>query len=213
MGYNAYVIKPEHRFVPESTYDQDNMDEICQRIASGESLRSACKAVYGADRAAGMSGTIVYWVNKDKNGCAAQYAQARQLQAEFMADELTSIADEGTNDYMERLTASGELQRVYDKEHIARSRLRIDTRKWIMSKVLPKKYGEKLEVTGAGGGPVRTESITALVAITDPIEAAKAYRKIMNGEGDTGALGSQEPGLHSSVPKAIGDAGADQDEC
>jgi hypothetical protein len=58
-----------------------------------------------------------------------------------------------------------------------RSRVRIDTRKWILSKMLPKVYGDKAEVavTGANGGPV--QSLT--VSTTDPIEAARTYQKVM----------------------------------
>ncbi len=40
-------------------------------------------------------------------------------------------------------------------EHVQRSRLRVDTRKWILSKLAPKRYGDKLQHTGDGGGPIR----------------------------------------------------------
>jgi hypothetical protein len=63
-------------------------------------------------------------------------------------------------------------------EHIQRSRVRIDTRKWLLSKMLPKVYGDKTEVavTGADRGPV--QSVT--VSVTDPIEAARMYQKFMS---------------------------------
>ena len=63
-------------------------------------------------------------------------------------------------------------------EHIQRSRVRIDTRKWLLSKMLPKVYGDKAEVavTGADRGPV--QSVT--VSVTDPIEAARVYQKLMS---------------------------------
>jgi hypothetical protein len=54
--------------------------------------------------------------------------------------------DDGSNDWIERELESGHVIRVPDYEHIAQSRLRVDTRKWLMSKLLPKKYGEKLDV-------------------------------------------------------------------
>ena len=60
-----------------------------------------------------------------------------------MVDELLEIADDCTNDYMER---NGKL--VFDGEHISRSRLRVDTRKWLLSKALPKLYGDKLTHDG-----------------------------------------------------------------
>lgn len=66
-----------------------------------------------------------------------------------MADELVEIADDGTNDYVER-EVDGGVRVVFDGEHFQRSRLRVDTRKWVLSKVLPKIYGDKIgvEVTG-----------------------------------------------------------------
>ena len=67
-------------------------------------------------------------------------------------------------------------------EHIQRSRVRIDTRKWMLSKMLPKVYGDKTEVavTGANGGPVQSERVTVPA---DPIEAAQGI-----SEGDGGRV-------------------------
>jgi hypothetical protein len=65
-------------------------------------------------------------------------------------------------------------------EHIQRSRVRIDTRKWMLSKMLPKSYGDKTEVAvvGANGGPGQSQSVT--VSTADPIEAAWVYQKVMS---------------------------------
>jgi hypothetical protein len=60
---------------------------------------------------------------------------------EDMADDVLDIADNGTNDYVD--TENGP---SLDKDHIQRSRLRVDTRKWMLSKVLPKIYGDKVEI-------------------------------------------------------------------
>jgi hypothetical protein len=67
------------------------------------------------------------------------------MQMELMATEILDIADDGSNDTYE--TDDGE---KVNQDHINRSRLRVDTRKWLMSKLAPKKYGEKVqqEVTG-----------------------------------------------------------------
>jgi hypothetical protein len=71
-----------------------------------------------------------------------------------MADQLLEIADDGSGDY--RLDSHGNL--VVDHEHIARCRLRIDTRKWYLAKLAPKRYGDKVDVNvgGQDGGPVAT---------------------------------------------------------
>lgn len=77
---------------------------------------------------------------------AAEYAIARRVGYEVMAEQVIEIADDGRNDWVERETQSGRTILVPDHEHMARSRLRVDTRKWLLSKYLPKVYGEKLEV-------------------------------------------------------------------
>ena len=59
------------------------------------------------------------------------------MQADAIFDECLDIADDGANDYM------GDDEK-YNGDHVARSRLRIDTRKWMAGKLAPKKYGEKL---------------------------------------------------------------------
>ncbi len=72
-----------------------------------------------------------------------------------MAEELLAIADEGENDWMAMRRKDGELEHVPDHEHINRSRLRVDTRKWLLAKALPKIYGDKVQHTGSDGeGPV-----------------------------------------------------------
>ena len=76
--------------------------------------------------------------------------RARELQAEYLIDEIVEIADDGSNDYMQKKHGP-----VVDQEHMGRSRLRIDTRKWAASKLAPKKYGDKLDLNHAGGLSVK----------------------------------------------------------
>jgi hypothetical protein len=115
-------------------YTPELAKEICSRISTGESLRSICAPDYMP-----AVSTVCLWNLEDRNGFAEQYARARKAQAELLADELLDIADDGSNDFME--TKHGP---VVDQENINRSRLRVDTRKWYLSKVLPKIYGDKL---------------------------------------------------------------------
>ena len=75
-----------------------------------------------------------------------QYVRAKEASADAMAEEIIDIADDGTNDWMEKLNSEGEcIGYLLNGEHVQRSRLRIDARKWLMSKMKPKKYGDKLE--------------------------------------------------------------------
>ena len=91
-----------------------------------------------------------------------QYAHAREVQAHNWAEEILEISDNATNDWMERRSeaekgAGISTGWVLNGEHVQRSRLRTDNRKWIVSKMLPKVYGEKVtaEVSGPNGEPIR----------------------------------------------------------
>jgi len=129
--------KPKKIYKNYCVFTQDIADEICFRLAEGQSLRQICR-----DEKMPVMSTVLLWVLQDKN-FAEQYRHAREIQADVMFDEVIDIADDGSNDWTEIETKSGRVIEVADHEHINRSRLRVETRKWYISKVLPKKYGEK----------------------------------------------------------------------
>lgn len=133
-----------------STYSPEVADSICRQLMEGVSLKYICSA----DDMPAMS-TVFLWIQKHAE-FSDKYTRAREIQAEVMADELNDIADDGSNDWMDRELKNGETIRVPDHEHINRSRLRVDTRKWIAARLLPKKYGDKVsaEVSGKDGGPI-----------------------------------------------------------
>lgn len=91
--------------------------------------------------------TVYRWLlathNTDLDKFRDNYALAREIQYQRMSDEILDIADDGTNDYVYDNSLEGDLCRV-NPEAIGRSRLRVDTRKWFMSKVLPK-FKDKVE--------------------------------------------------------------------
>ncbi len=130
-------------------YTPELADRICERIAGGESLRAICR-----DETMPADSTVRGWDTDDREGFSAPYARAREAGCEAVADEILEIADDSTNDFMERRRGDGSIEMVFDSEHVQRSRLRIDTRKWLLSKMLPKKYGDRLELSGKDGGPV-----------------------------------------------------------
>jgi hypothetical protein len=121
-------------------------DIICERIAKGESLRKIC-----LDDNMPAHSTILKWL-RDIDGFSSQYARAREDQAEFYLDEIIAISDESSQD---KIANEDGTERT-DSEAIQRSKLRVDTRKWAMAKLAPKKYGDKItqEVTGANGDPI-----------------------------------------------------------
>lgn len=131
-----------------STYTEELGLQICTRLADGESLRAICETEGMPSKS-----TVLKWVlDGNHKDFTDQYEKARQMQAESMADEIREIADDGHNDWMERQYGDTTAW-VENKEAMGRSRLRIDSRKWIASKLLPKKYGDttKLNLADADG--------------------------------------------------------------
>lgn len=124
----------------------DIRDEILERLSQGESLRSVCRGDTMPDEAAVRKLAL-----KDEI-FGPQYTHARELGYLAMADEMLEISDDGSNDWMLRVDPKNP---GYDLngEHIQRSRQRVDTRKWLLSKCLPKIYGDKVELSGPNGGP------------------------------------------------------------
>lgn len=129
-------------------YCDETVDAICERLANGESLRSICKS----DDMPSLA-TVFRWLRVHPE-FSDQYARAREEQAEALADEIVEIADEacttvradkhGTKPDDEE----GNTEVVFDSAAVARNRLRVDARKWVASKLKPKKYGDKMELSG-----------------------------------------------------------------
>lgn len=118
-------------------------DEICNRIADGESLRSICK-----DEHIPSKSTVLMWLtDPEHQAFRTKYAQAREIQADGFVDEMVEIADDGSNDWMEKHDTEGEsIGWRENGEAMRRSQLRIATRQWIAEKLKPKKYGSKVEL-------------------------------------------------------------------
>ena len=130
-----------------SKYSGSLAEDICGLLAEGQSLAEICRQNDMPAR------SMVYrWLAAD-GGFRDRYVRAREAQADRFADEIIEIADDATNDWMKRRQGE-ETVRVVDHEHIQRSRLRVDARKWLMAKLAPKKYGDSVALTGGGGGPL-----------------------------------------------------------
>lgn len=126
-----------------TSYTEALAEEICRRTADGETLSQICRDEHMPPRR-----TVVDWALDDRAGFSARYARARELLLERWADDITEIAEDGTNDWMERETKSGRIVKALNDEAVARSRLRIDSRKWLLSKLKPERYGDSLKLTG-----------------------------------------------------------------
>src|SRR3954469_21620442 len=130
-------------------FSEDVADRICARLAEGESLRAIC----ASDDMPGKT-TVFVWLQA-RPEFRDQYARAREAQAEHWADEILEIADDGSHD-VKTIERKGELVEVVDHDVVQRSRLRVETRKWLLSKLAPRKYGDKLELGSDPDKPVVT---------------------------------------------------------
>ena len=139
-------------------FSQEIADHICNELVEGRSLRAILK-----DEGMPASSTVFKYLSLNPE-FAEQYARARIAQADTLADEILEIADDSTADTF--MTEDG-VEKT-DHEVVARSRLRVDARKWLAAKMAPKKYGDKVETTlqGPDGAPVQIQTITR--KIVDP---------------------------------------------
>ena len=135
-----------------SEYTPEIAAHICIEIASGLSLRKVCEP----DEMPAES-TVRLWVVEDREGFSAHYESACKTRAMLWADQILEIADEKGKD-------------------TNRSRLQVDTRKWLLSKVLPKVYGDKVTQVHEGGDkPVVVETIFS------PVEMRERMARILRG--------------------------------
>jgi len=129
---DRYVPRPVGR---PSEYDPALAQEFCHRVAEGETVAKICDTP-GMPRMT----TFFTWMERHPE-FKESYAHAKSVQLERMADETLHIADNATNDWMEKNDPENPGYRA-NGDHISRSRLRVDTRKWLLSKLAPKKYGD-----------------------------------------------------------------------
>lgn len=111
-------------------------DAICERLAAGESLRAICR-----DDGMPSDATVRQWALQDRDGFAARYALSRDMGLDAVADDIITMVDEpiGKTD-----------QGATDTGMVAAKRLRFDARRWYLSKLAPKRYGDRLNVELAG---------------------------------------------------------------
>jgi hypothetical protein len=135
-----------------SDFNEEMAAEICERLCAGESLRTICR-----DDHMPVCSTVFRWLAA-RDTFRDQYARAREVQADAIFEDILDIADNAQNDWMAR-RGEDDAGWQANGEHIQRSRLRVDARKWMAGKLAPKKYGEKasLELSGEGGGPIVQE--------------------------------------------------------
>lgn len=119
-------------------YTIELFEAILNKVSDGISLRAACKE-------AGVSTVTFYeWIGKDETK-ANKYVRACEVRADVLFEQILEIADDSSKDTV--ITESGI---SINNEFVQRSKLKIDARKWYLSKIMPKKYGDKIEQTLVG---------------------------------------------------------------
>ena len=117
---------------------------ILARISEGASVSSVLEPQDMPHRS-----TFHEYVAKTE-GAADKYARACEERETRMFEQIEQIADDARNDFMEAKRKDGSTDIVFDREHVERSKLRIEARKWMLGKMRPKKYGDKLDVEHGG---------------------------------------------------------------
>jgi hypothetical protein len=129
----------ENPMPPKSTFRQDVADAICADIESGMSLRKAC-----AQEGRPSPQTVLRWTNEN-SAFAEQYTRARARLYDVWADQIVDIPDA-----------------MESPEEVHKARLQVDSRKWLLSKLLPKQYGDKVDVTSGGETLVRSIDLNVI---------------------------------------------------
>jgi hypothetical protein len=137
------IVRPPVNGGVKSSYSDPIARKICTRLMGGESLRKITD-----DPRMPCQTTVIKWLAEPKfEAFREMYYYARRVYAELLMDEIIEIADDATDDWIPTLDKKGNVNgHRPDTECLQRSRLRIDTRKFLAAKLIPRIYGEKLEV-------------------------------------------------------------------
>jgi hypothetical protein len=145
------------------TYQAETFNTMLERIADGESVKSICE-----EDGMPSQQTFYRWIRENAEQCE-KYTRAKEFWADAQLEEIVNISDESTND----IIFNEQGKPIINGDAIQRARLRIDTRKWCMGRLNPKKYGDKMAVGNADDKPFETKDVT------DPAEASRKLAAMM----------------------------------
>lgn len=121
-------------------YNERDAELILANLRNGLTLRETCRV--NEDFPA--ESTVRLWVSDPHHPFSAQYHRAREIGAWSMFDEIVEISDDGRNDWVERRDAEGNVVGyALNGEHVQRSKLRIEVRKWVLGKMIPQAFADK----------------------------------------------------------------------
>lgn len=128
-----------------SIYTPALAEAVCAHMMDGKSLRKIEKEPGMPSRA-----TILRWLAANTDDFEARYAHARVAQMMGEADDLLELADESRVGVKTTTKANGDVETV-QIDMVERARLQLETRKWLLERLMPKKYGQKLDIEHSGG--------------------------------------------------------------
>ena len=129
----------------------DTKSEICAKVLEG--MRGGLSTFKSCEAAGVSHSTFIHWVGEDTE-LAHNYAHAREDLLERMAQEVIDLSDKEVPE-----TGDGKK----DWQAIQKHKLQVDTRKWLLSKLAPRKYGDKLELSGDPDRPLAIQKIERVV--------------------------------------------------
>jgi len=172
-------VTPATRGRP-TLYTPEIAEQICKRLAAGESLQAIC-----ADQGLPDEVTVRDWAIQDRSGFSAQYRRARAIQASHYAEEQIGMADEIVQD---RAALTPEL--------VNATKLRVDARRWFAARVAPKDWGDRLDVSGEIDCKLSVQFSIAPAAHLARVELPASVRALLPAPGV--ARSAELPGEQSA---------------
>jgi hypothetical protein len=149
-------------------YSKEVADTLLDRMANGETPTEVCR-----DPAMPSWVVMCRWRRQNED-FDKRYRIAHESCVEYLVSDVVNISDNAVNDYVDRINPRGKTTRVFDREHFERSRLRVESRKWMAAKILRWTYGDKseVEVRTPDGVNIKVEArnqlINAIMKLVQP---------------------------------------------
>lgn len=154
-----------------SIYSRDVAKAVLDGISQGLSVKKACESAGKPNHV-----TFFRWLagnledQSEVEWLRNEYARAKEHNADYMAEEILEICDDVSNE----ITFDKDGNPVIDGFYVQRARVMIDTRKWLMGKLKPKKYGDKVDLTSSDGSmtPKTADADAIRNAVRDAIKSS-----------------------------------------
>lgn len=174
-------------------YSDEIADKILSRMSEGESLRAICSAAEMPNR-----GSVLRWVRDDHEGFQKRYSAAIDLRAQCMEEDMLEKAN-GALALATGAPGTGEAS-----ARVQAVKLEVDTLKWTLARMAPKRYGDKItqEITGPDGGPLKTEDVGSRDITHEEFEKLREWVKELRGTTDEESRKS----LYQKFPEKTRDA-------